>query len=158
MKRQNPISFWAERVAGLPWDHPLTTTILAECKWDNYWPVVDKYGLLTGEVVESSDAVGMVNIADVAMVYREDTIGIDSDGAYGSVVETHALMCGDDGKMVADKRLWLVGAEGVEWFPPDSELYTWQVFAAARQADMAVEINEDEGYIYHQDNILARCI
>jgi hypothetical protein len=49
-----------EPLSALPWD-----------EWERHWPVVDRHGLLTGEVVDS-DVEGWSNYGDLAAIWIEE--------------------------------------------------------------------------------------
>lgn len=63
----------AERASGLRYDTPEATAILAigpdgdEADWTDYYPEVDGYGHLTGQVIDGDDD-GFLVVDDVAMV------------------------------------------------------------------------------------------
>lgn len=67
-----PLHALAEEAVGLRYDSPEAKVILDREDWANHWPVVDADGILTGDVVETDDCDGYLNVADEAMIAVED--------------------------------------------------------------------------------------
>ncbi len=62
----------ADEAFGLRYDSCEARDILDHADWASHWPVVDADGKLTGDVVETADCDGYLNVDDLAMINRAD--------------------------------------------------------------------------------------
>ena len=62
----------AEEAIGLQYDSAEAQAILDRRDWQDYWPVVNSDGTLTGEIVGCED--GYLNVDDMAMIPNDEEL------------------------------------------------------------------------------------
>ena len=74
----------AESGTGLRYDSVMWRRLAAGGDWDGTWPVVDRDGEITGEVIDSQD--GYLNVDDEAMIHADEAVagGWSIDRAEGT--------------------------------------------------------------------------
>lgn len=60
----------ATAAEGLHYNSPEAKKILDAGDWQGYWPVVDRQGILTGDITDSEGA--FANVDDLAMISFDD--------------------------------------------------------------------------------------
>jgi hypothetical protein len=60
----------ADEATGLYYDSPEAKAIMDRDDWNDWWPIVDGDGILTGDIVGGDD--DYFNVNDMAMVHRSD--------------------------------------------------------------------------------------
>ena len=87
----------AQRTAGLHYENPIAVALTGPADWDGYYPEVDEYGYLTGDIVDctSSDADSYINVGDDVYV-REDALSEEQlqdvdEGRMGGIPENATM-------------------------------------------------------------------
>jgi hypothetical protein len=83
----------AQRTAGLHYESPAAVALIGPADWDGYYPEVDEYGYLTGDIVDctSGDADSYINVGDDVYV-RQDSLSQEQlrdvdEGRMGGIPE-----------------------------------------------------------------------
>ena len=60
---------------GLFYQSPQWAALSEQCDWANFWPVINRDGMLIGAAVETADlSEGWLNVSDAAMIKEEEAI------------------------------------------------------------------------------------